>query len=70
MHHQIVAITERDRVRSQQRYLSVLARSAYAMIDRADIDLVGRLTLKAQNDRLGRSMACPGRAQRTKELRR
>ena len=45
MHHQIVAITERDRVRSQKRYFSVLARSAYAMIDRADLDAVGCLTL-------------------------
>ena len=45
MHDQIVAITERDRVRSQKRYFSVLARSAYPIIDRTDFDAVGRLTL-------------------------
>ena len=45
MHHQIVAITERDRVQSQKRYFSVLACSAYPIIDRTDLDVVGRLTL-------------------------
>ena len=45
MHNQIIAITKRDRARSQERYLSLLACSAYAMIDRANINLVGRLSL-------------------------
>ena len=61
MHNQIIAITECDRVRSQQRYLPLLARSAYAMIDCANINLVGRLSLKAKYDRLGRAMTRTGR---------
>ena len=69
MHHQIVAITECDWARSQQPDLSLLACSAYPIIDRADIDVIGRLTLKPQYDRLGRAMTRSGRAKRAEQLR-
>ena len=61
MHNQIIAITERDRLTSQERYLPLLACSVYAMIDCANINLVGRLPLQAKYDRLGRAMTRTGR---------